>query len=73
MVRGAFWLALLAGVSRGVDAGLWSTEITLTGAANLTLLANTVPVWVGLGAMLLFGERLGTGFWAGRRRGPWPQ
>lgn len=65
VVRSAFWLALLAGVSYGVDTGLWSTGITLTGVANPTLLANTAPVWVGLGAMLLFRERLGTGFWAG--------
>lgn len=65
VVRSAFWLALLAGVSYGVDTGLWSTGITLTGVANPTLLANTAPVWVGLGAMLLFRERLGTGFWVG--------
>jgi drug/metabolite transporter (DMT)-like permease len=65
MVRGAFWLALLAGVSYGIDVGLWSTGITLTGVANPTLLANTAPIWVGLGAMMLFHERLGTGFWAG--------
>ena len=65
MVRRAFWLALLAGVSYGVDTGLWSTGITMTGVANPTLLANTTPVWVGLGSMLLFRERLGPGFWAG--------
>ncbi len=65
MVRSAFWMALLAGVSYGFDTGLWSTGITLTGVTNPTLLANTAPVWVGLGAMLLFRERLGTGFWAG--------
>ena len=65
MVRSAFWMALLAGVSYGFDTGLWSTGITLTGVTNPTLLANTAPVWVGLGAMLLLRERLGTGFWAG--------
>ena len=65
MVRSAFWMALLAGVSYGFDTGLWSTGITLTGVTNPTLLANTAPVWVGLGAMLLFRERLGTGFWVG--------
>ena len=65
VVRSAFWLALLAGVSYGVDTGLWSTGIILSGVANPTLLANTAPVWVGLGAMLLFRERLGTGFWVG--------
>ena len=65
VARSAFWLALLAGVSYGVDTALWSTGVTLTGVANPTLLANTAPIWVGLGAILLFRERLGPGFWAG--------
>ena len=37
----------------------------LSGATNPTLLANTAPLWVGLGATVLFGERPPRLFWAG--------
>jgi len=58
-------LALIAGVLSAIDTVLWATGVTLSGATNPTLLANTAPVWVGLGALLFFGERLQLGFWVG--------
>jgi drug/metabolite transporter (DMT)-like permease len=39
--------------------------VVLSGVTNPTLLANTASIWVGLGALILFQERLGTRFWVG--------
>jgi drug/metabolite transporter (DMT)-like permease len=57
--------AILGGLFFAGDLGFWSTGIRLSGAVNPTLLANTAPLWVGLGALLLFRERLGGSFWLG--------
>jgi len=56
---------LLAGVFTGMDLGLWTTALAFTTAANATLLGNTSPFWVALGAWLLFRERLTKAFWTG--------
>lgn len=58
-------LALLAGVALAFDLALWNTAVNITTAANATLFANTAPLWVALGAWLLFRERLRPFFWAG--------
>ncbi len=58
-------LALLAGVFFGADMAFWSEGILLSGATNPTLMANTAPAWVGLGAMIFFRERLPRRFWGG--------
>lgn len=63
--RRGLWLAILAGLFFAGDLGTWSTAVMVGNAANVTLLANTAPIWVGLGALLLFHERLGRVFWAG--------
>jgi drug/metabolite transporter (DMT)-like permease len=57
--------AILGGLFFAGDLGFWSTGIRLSGAVNPTLLANTAPLWVGLGALVLFRERLGPPFWFG--------
>ena len=57
--------ALLGGFLFAFDLALWATGITISGAINPTLLANTAPLWVGLGAMLIFHERLKPLFWFG--------
>jgi drug/metabolite transporter (DMT)-like permease len=57
--------AFLGGLFFGTDMALWSTGVTLSGATVPTLLANTAPAWVGLGAFILFRERLKTAFWVG--------
>jgi drug/metabolite transporter (DMT)-like permease len=59
------WLAILGGLLFAGDLVLWSTGVTLSGATNPTLLANTAPIWVGLGALIIFRERLGPRFWIG--------
>lgn len=57
--------ALLGGVLFAADLAAWSTGVVLSGATNPTLMANTAPVWVGLGAWLLFRERQPRLFWIG--------
>ncbi len=65
LFRAGLGLAVLGGISFAADLGLWSTGVVLSGASIPTLLANTAPVWVGLGAHFLFRERLNRRFWAG--------
>ena len=57
--------AVLGGLFFMADLALWSTGVVLSGATNPTLLANTAPLWVGLGALVLFRERLKAMFWVG--------
>ncbi len=61
----AIWLSILGGIFFGLDLAFWSTGIVMSGAAIPTLMANTAPVWVGLGAWLLFREKQGLNFWIG--------
>ena len=56
---------MLAGLFTAGDFALWNTSISYTTAANATLLGNTAPLWVAIGAWLLFRERLSTRFWLG--------
>jgi len=58
-------VAALGGLFFAGDLALWATGVVLSGATNPTLLANTAPLWVGLGAFLFFRERLNRRFWAG--------
>jgi drug/metabolite transporter (DMT)-like permease len=55
----------LGGLAFAGDLVLWNTSILLTSAAAATLLANNSPVWVGLGATLLFREKLPLKYWLG--------
>lgn len=57
--------AVLGGLFFAADLALWSTGVVMSGAANPTLLANTAPLWVGLGTLILFRERLKVMFWVG--------
>lgn len=61
----AWLLAAAAGLFFALDNGLWNTSLFLTPAANATLLGNDAPIIVGLGALLLFRERLGPIYWLG--------
>jgi len=58
-------LALMGGLFFAADLAFWSTGVVLSGATTPTLLANTAPLWVGLGAWALFRERLNAWFWGG--------
>ncbi len=56
---------LLAGVLTALDLALWTTALFYTTAANATLLGNTAPLWVALGAWLIFKQKLSNIFWRG--------
>jgi drug/metabolite transporter (DMT)-like permease len=58
-------LALLGGFCLGTDMALWTTGIMASNATLPTLAGNLAPLWVGLGAIILFKERQNKGFWAG--------
>ncbi len=56
---------LLAGIFTAGDFSLWNSSLAFTTAANATLLGNTAPLWVALGAWLIFREKLNRAFWLG--------
>ncbi len=58
-------LALLAGLFFGLDLAAWATAIRAGGATIPTLLGNLAPIWVALGAWLIFKEELNWKFWSG--------
>lgn len=50
------WL-ILAGLFFTADLAFWHWSIKMTSVANATLLANFAPIFVTLGAAVLFGEK----------------
>jgi drug/metabolite transporter (DMT)-like permease len=63
--RRGLQVAALGGLFFAGDLALWATGVAMSGATNPTLLANTAPLWVGLGALLFFRERPDRPFWIG--------
>jgi drug/metabolite transporter (DMT)-like permease len=59
------WPAILAGLFFGGDLIQWTTGVMLAGPTIPTLFGNTTPLWVGLGALVLFKEKLKPSFWVG--------
>ena len=55
----------LSGLYFAGDLGLWHWSIKLTSVAKSTLLVNLAPVFVALGAWLIFGERFSATFLVG--------
>ena len=60
--RRAALAALASGACFGTDLALWHTSIVLTSVATATLLVNTTPLYVGLYARVVLGERLSPRF-----------
>jgi len=58
-------LAALAGLLFTGDLTAWNSGVLVGSAANATLLANTSPVWVAIGAVIVFRARLRLTFWGG--------
>lgn len=58
-------IALLAGFFFAGDMIFWNTGILISGPTNPTLMGNTAPIWVGIGSMFFFRQRLPRGFWGG--------
>jgi drug/metabolite transporter (DMT)-like permease len=58
-------LAILAGLFFAGDIVTWNTAVLIGTVANATLFANTSPIWVGIGALIVFKERLRPRFGGG--------
>ena len=58
-------LAVMGGLWFAINLAMLNSALLLTSAATATLLDNMAPLWVGLGAVLLFKERLRGRYWAG--------
>lgn len=63
--RKNFYIPIAGGIFSGLDLGIWTIALGYTTAANATILGNTAPLWVALGAMVFFRERLMKRFWFG--------
>lgn len=63
-VKGVLF-ACLGGLMLGTDMALWTTGIVASNATLPTLVGNLAPLWVGIGAVLLFKEKQNLGFWIG--------
>src|SRR3954469_2586326 len=57
--------AIIAGVVFAADLAFFNTAIMMTNAANATLLGVNAPIFVAIGAWMLYGERPSNRFWAG--------
>lgn len=44
---------------------IWSTSVSLGNATDPTVLVNTAPLWVSIGSLIFFRNRLRLGFWVG--------
>ena len=56
---------LLGGVCMAINFALWNTSLFYTNVANAAMLGNISPLWVSIGAMLLFRDHLKKQFWMG--------
>jgi drug/metabolite transporter (DMT)-like permease len=63
--RKAIGLVTLAGLAFAADMALWNTTLMYIHVSVSTLLSNTAPLWVGLGAWLIFRESLRPIYWIG--------
>lgn len=59
------WFSVAGGLFLGLDLFFWNTSIMLTSASTATILGNNAPIWVGLGAWLIFREQLTGRYWLG--------
>src|SRR5471030_2962200 len=65
-IRSAPWKSLaIAGLCFAGDLGAWHVSIVYTSIANSTLEANFAPIFVTLGAWLLFRQRVSRLFLTG--------
>jgi len=63
--RQGLWFGALAGFFLATDLAVWSSGVAYGGATIPTLLGNAAPLWVGLGALFIFREKLKPTFWLG--------
>jgi drug/metabolite transporter (DMT)-like permease len=65
ITRAARGAAVVAGVVFAADLAFFNSAIMATNAANATLLGVNAPIFVGLGAWMLYGKRPQRRFWIG--------
>lgn len=58
LTRGEWLLATLSGLMLAIHFGTWISSLAYTSVASSTVLVTTSPLWVGLAAPFLLGERL---------------
>jgi drug/metabolite transporter (DMT)-like permease len=58
-------VAIFGGLLFACDLYFFNTGVLLSGAVNPTLMGNTAPLWVAIGALIIFREKLHKPFWAG--------
>ena len=63
--RSAVRDAIIAGVFFAADLALFNSAVMLSSAANATLLGTNAPIFVALGAWLLYRDRPTRRFWTG--------
>jgi drug/metabolite transporter (DMT)-like permease len=60
-----WWLIIAGGVILTINLSLWCTALNYVPVANVTLLDNTAPLWVGLLGWLFLGQHVGKAYWVG--------
>lgn len=63
--RAAVRAAVIAGVFFAADLAFFNTAVMVSSAANATLLGTNAPIFVALGAWLLYRDRPTKSFWMG--------
>ena len=61
-IRANLGVLVLSGVLFAADVATWHWALGFTTVANATLLGNLAPIWVTIGAWLLFRQRVTRGF-----------
>ncbi|MEO8336383.1 MAG: DMT family transporter [bacterium] len=61
----AITAAVIAGVCFALDLALFNSAVMMSSAANATLLGTNAPIFVALGAWLLYRDKPTNRFWAG--------
>ncbi len=65
LARDAVRAAVVAGAFFAADLALFNTAVMVSSAANATLLGTNAPIFVALGAWLLYRDRPTRRFWLG--------
>lgn len=63
--RRALLISAAGGIAFALDLAFYNSAILRSSASTATLLGNTAPVFVGIGAWLIFGRRQTARFWSG--------
>lgn len=58
-------IAAFAGIFFAIDIAAYATGVVIGGPTIPTLMSNTSPIWVGLGTLWIFKQKLPLGFWGG--------